>query len=234
MPPVGFFRPPLLGFVHALPSTSLGRPLPCRCCHLHFGSGDSSPDILFQPCGFSPLRWLSPPFDLQVCCTLLPILGFVSFQHTAACPFTSLDPFGFLGGFRDDVDGFPATRLTPRRTSPFCSRTVSPRPCPFLVFPLESFDLSLPDHCCSGRYLSLRSRAPPSRCCSAWGAVPSHAVFGRTWPVLPGFRSPSRPFGPNFCGEAWFGWTAPARQGSLSRFMTFRRSCRAGFAPIPS
>jgi len=35
---------------------------------------------MFHPCGFSPLRWLTPRTKLQVYCALLPILRFALFS----------------------------------------------------------------------------------------------------------------------------------------------------------
>jgi len=67
-------------------------PASARGCHV--------PDS-FRPCRSSRLRRFSPPGTLQVCCTLLPILGFAMFpvdRGVAVClTFPSAEAVGGLG-----------------------------------------------------------------------------------------------------------------------------------------
>lgn len=72
---------PLMKFTHSIPSIGilLPNPLPKLASKLLW-STLSKRQIMFQPCGFSPLRWFTLRLKLRVYCAPQPILGFVPFS----------------------------------------------------------------------------------------------------------------------------------------------------------
>jgi hypothetical protein len=115
----GSHRPPLMGFGEARPVTRT--PLPSApssttlagaslevTVRVHSGDStfasslrprDATPEVSFRPRGFAPPRRLPPRSSSQVCCTLLPTLGFIPFR-------------------RRRLPAAPRDATTPRRTSP--------------------------------------------------------------------------------------------------------------------
>ena len=69
-------------FTHSLPSIGIlfPNPLPKLASKL-LRSTLSKRRIMFQPCGFSPLRWFTLRLKLRVYCASQPILGFVPFSR---------------------------------------------------------------------------------------------------------------------------------------------------------
>lgn len=67
---------PLMGFSRELPlhRPTSRCPLPVALAH-SLRPGDASPSV-FRSCRLSRLQRLAPPTGLQVCCALLPIMGF--------------------------------------------------------------------------------------------------------------------------------------------------------------
>jgi hypothetical protein len=86
----GVVKVPPLHRHRRLVSTPVGFAAP-KSCHLASSRGNSPGDAeptsargchvpdSFRPCRSSRLRRFAPPGTLQVCCTLLPILGFAMF-----------------------------------------------------------------------------------------------------------------------------------------------------------
>ena len=66
------------------------RPSPsARRCH---------PPDSFRPCRSSRLRRFAPPSTLQVCCTLLPIMGFATFSDRRLCRCRAFRPSSTRAG----------------------------------------------------------------------------------------------------------------------------------------
>jgi hypothetical protein len=123
------------GVVNARPSVDLPaqRPLPvvswlwrASCCPVVrrlWGSRIRSrpsarrchPSNAFRPCRFSRLRRLSPLSRLQVCCTLLPTMGFAMFQ---------VQCFASLGSSRKERGRAPGDLLL--RRGAVCLRPLPP------------------------------------------------------------------------------------------------------------
>jgi len=159
-------------------------------------------------------RTTSPAFsaiDSRACCIPLPILGFFAFQlgHRVWIEHRSPLLEVILAGRRRAA--FPRSRCSPRRISPFRSRSVSPRSLPSWRSPLSSGHLAktpLPVK----PFLASSSDLSPSRLLSAKGPCTLGAVFGRRWPVLPGLSSPSRSFDLQFGLRRILGGCSPAQR----------------------